>query len=75
MIISKKKQEKIDELLEEMGAVGMKDGGRWRGKRFIVPKFEKEEKIGLPLVIFVTMFGVRLSTNGECLEYLEYTDK
>ena len=75
MIISKKKQEKIDELLEEMGAVGMKDGGRWRGKRVIVPEYEKEEKIGLPLVIFVTMFGVRLSTNGECLEYLEYTNK
>ena len=75
MIISKKKQEKIDALLEEMGAVGMKDGGRWHGKRVIVPEYEKEEKIGLPLVIFVTTFGVRLSTNGECLEYLEYTNK
>ena len=75
MILSKKKREKVDALLEEMGAVGMKDGGRWHGKRVIVPEYEKEEKIGLPLVIFVGLFGVRLSDNTECLEYLDYTNK
>jgi hypothetical protein len=64
-----KKQEKIDALLDEMGAVGSENGGRWHGYKVIVPKFEKNEKIGLPLVILVGLFRVRLSTNDECLAY------
>lgn len=65
------KREKIDALLDEMGAVGSRDGGRWRGYKVIVPEFEKNEKIGLPLVILVGLFRVRLSTNDECLAYTD----
>ncbi len=69
------KRERIDELLDEMGAVGSKSGGRWHGYKVIVPEFEKNEKIGLPLVILVGMFRVRLSTNDECLAYFDSTKK
>lgn len=73
--MNKGKREKIDALLSEMGAVGYSDGGRWRTYRVIVPEYEYGLKIGLPLIILVNIFGVRLSTNTECLEYMDYISK
>ena len=65
-------EEKILELIEELGASKYKKGVDWNGYQVYIPEYEGNPCIGLPYVVLVKGEEVRLSNEEESLEYLDY---
>ena len=65
-------EEKILELIEELGASKYKKGVDWNGYQVYIPEYKGNPCIGLPYVVLVKGDEVRISTEDESLKYLDY---
>ena len=65
--------EKIQDLVDRTPAVSFHQGVDWNGFEVFELDFEKNTRVGLPLVILVKGEEVRLSTPYESFEYLDYS--
>lgn len=66
------KREQIQELTEELCATKYKKSISWKGYEVYEPVYDEPVYIGLPLVILAKGDEVRISTDEESLEYLDY---
>lgn len=70
MIVS----ERVQELLDELGARRCKEGKKWKGYTVYIPMYSGNPCIGLPYVILEKDGETRICDEDECLEYLDYSD-
>lgn len=61
-------------LYDELGADYYKQG-EWNGYTVYEPVYNQDCYIGFPLVVLEKDGEVRLSTNEEALEYLQYSEQ
>ena len=66
------KRERIQELTEELCATKYKKSIPWKGYEVYEPVYNETMYIGLPLVILAKDDEVRISTDEESREYLDY---
>ena len=62
----------VKQFMEYLPVKRYKKGIDWNGYNVYIPKFKGNPKIGLPLVVLVKGNEVRLSSEKECFEYLDY---
>ena len=62
----------IQELTEDLGAQSYKQGLEWKGFKVYIPQYKGTPCVGLPFVILQKGEEIRLSSEDESLEYLEY---
>lgn len=67
--------EEIEDYMEELNADSYQKGKGWKGYDVYIPEYKQLVYIGLPYVVLVRGEEVRLSTEEESLEYLEYSEK
>ena len=65
-------EEKILELIEELGTSKYKKGISWKGYEVYIPEYKGNPTIGLPYVVLVKGEEARISTVDESLDYLDY---
>ena len=66
------KRERIQELTEELCATKYEKSIPWKGYEVYEPVYDAPVYIGLPLVILAKGDEVRISTDEESREYLDY---
>lgn len=66
------KRERIQELTEELCATKYEKSIPWKGYEVYEPVYNETVYIGLPLVILAKGDEVRISTDEESREYLDY---
>lgn len=66
------KRERIQELTEELCATKYEKSIPWKGYEVYEPVYNETMYIGLPLVILAKGDEVRISTDEESREYLDY---
>lgn len=66
------KREQIQELTEELCATKYEKSIPWKGYEVYEPVYNETMYIGLPLVILAKGDEVRISTDEESREYLDY---
>ena len=72
-MVKRKVKHEIDFLMRyELAADSYKKGEDWQGYKVYEPVYKKSVCIGFPLVVLVKDNDVRLSTNEECFQYLEF---
>jgi hypothetical protein len=67
-----KLNEKILDLVDDLGADDYEEGRAWNGYKVYIPVYDEESTVGLPLVILEKGGEVRISTGAEAMEYLDY---
>ena len=65
-------KEKIFDIVTELNADDCKFSTVWKGYEVYIPVYLKPVCIGLPYVILVKGNNVRLSTDKEAMEFLDY---
>ena len=68
-------QEKLEEFLEEFQAKSFRKGKRWKEYDVYIPEYEDMVYVGLPLVLLVKGDEIRISTDQESMDYLEFENE
>lgn len=65
---------KIKDLAADLNANGVKLGKKWNGFTVYEPIYDKNLYIGLPYVILEKEGVLRISSDSEALEYLDFAN-
>ena len=74
-MMKKEITEAIEDYMEDLNADGYRKGKSWKGYDVYVPEYEQPVYVGLPYVVLVKGGEVRLSTEDESLDYLDYAER
>lgn len=64
--------EKIEEMIDALNADGYEEGEPWKGFHVYIPKYNGTPAVGLPYVILAKNDEIRISTDEESMEYLDF---
>ena len=67
-------KQEIEDFMDELVADYYDKGYNWNGYEVYEPKYFKMTYIGYPLVVLVKGSEVRLSTNKESIDYLNFSE-
>ncbi len=65
-------KEKILDILSELNADDYEEDRSWNGYKVYIPVYDEVVTVGLPYVILVKGDEVRLSTDKEAMEFLNF---
>lgn len=64
--------EKVKELVADLGAKSYKKGKPWKGYEVFIPQYSGDVCIGLPYVVLAKGEEARICTDEEALDYLGF---
>lgn len=65
-------KKRVEEAIAALNAKNYETGAKWNGYDVYIPKYDQFSYVGPPFVVFARGDEVRISTEDEAFEYLDF---